>query len=312
MKRVFILFIILSFGFSVFGQNLGENSSSQSKTDADERLKTILEKVGRSVQVNLDSIKRVAFTEVVRQQELKDDASPTGKPKNFIYESIVTNQPVSETTVDFQPTFTRKLKSINGKAVKNETPLEVSKCEPFNPPPAYESPLSFLMPKNQSRYIFSLAGETTLDGKKTVLLTIAEKPPTEPLTIIEKNDCYFLSRPLQMKGKVWLDGATFDIAQIQWQQAETFAATIPKKTVRVGLVPHIRPALTISYDAQDYTVGFRLVKFENYEQPMLLPYFSENVWLNRGARLAGMRTRVDYTQYRLFNTNVQITDFDKG
>lgn len=314
MKREFILFSILfsiaAFSFSVFGQNPVENSISNAPPNTSQTA-ILLEKVGRAVQQNLDSMVRVAFTEVVRQQQLKDDAAAKGKPQNFVYESIMTvNQ--SSATGEKQPIFTRTLKSVDGKIVKNPPSPEISKCEQLNPQPVYENPLAFLLPKNQSQYSFSSGGgEVDLDGRKTLVITVAPNPPSEPLKLVEKDDCFFLSRPLQMIGKIWVDAASFNVVQINWQQNEIFSATIPKKVVKVGIVPLVRPAVTINYDSQNFTIGFRFVKFENPEQTILLPYFSESSWLNRGAKIAGIRTRVDYTRYRLFNTNVQVSDADK-
>jgi hypothetical protein len=53
----------------------------------------------------------------------------------------------------------------------------------------------FLLPKNQSNYIFSYGGEVNLDGRESIVVSVSEKPVSEPLTIVEKDDCLFLSRP---------------------------------------------------------------------------------------------------------------------
>ncbi|HEX8279418.1 MAG TPA: hypothetical protein VF540_12015 [Segetibacter sp.] len=310
MKNIFSLLLVLVFSLSISGQNQTDSFNSKSEMNA-EQLGILIEKIGQTVKKNLDSIVNVAFTEVIRQQQLKDDASPTGKPKSFVYESIVKNPLPTENKTNSNPIFTRTLKSINGKPIKNQPSLEDSKCEQINPQPAYDNPLSFLLPTNQPNYIFSYGGEIDFESNKTIIILVAEKQPTESVTIIEKNDCLFLSRPLQMKGKIWVNSKTFEVVKLHWQQAETYSATIPKKIVKAGIIPLIRPKITINYERQDFTVSFRPVKFQDPEQTLLLPYFSETVWINQGSRLAGMQTRIDYTQYRLFKTNVQISDSDK-
>lgn len=310
MKIICMLLSILLSGFSVSGQNQTGGLDSKSEANS-ERLEIVMERIGRNVQKNLESIVKVVFTEVVRQQQLKADTSPKGKPKNYVYESIVTNRASNLNTENYQPIFTRTLKSIDGKQIKGQPPLENSKCEQLNPQAAYENPLVFLLPKNQPNYIFAHGGENDVQGNKTIIITVSEKTPSEPLRIVEKNDCFFLSRPLRLKGQIWIDSKTSDIVQIKWEQAETFSATIPKKTIKAGIIPVVRPEFTISYDKQDFTVGFRQVKFQNPELTLLLPYFSESVSIDRGAKLPGMRTIVDYTQYRLFNTTVQVNELEK-
>lgn len=310
MKSLFNLFLFSALCLSVSGQNQTDGFNLKAEMNA-ERLEILMEKIGQTAQKNLESVVNVVFTEIVRQQRLKADASPTGKPKKFVYESIVSNPISKANSTNYNPIFTRTLKSIDGKPVNGQFALEDSKCEEINPQSAYDNPLGFLLPKNQSKYIFSYGGETDLEENKTIIITVAEKPPVEPVTVVEKNDCLFLSRPLQMKGKIWINGKTFEVVKIQWQQAENYSATIPKKVVKSGIIPLIRPKITINYEAQDFTMSFRRVKFQNPDQTILLPYFSESMWINRGAKLAGMRTRIDYTQYRLFKTNVKVSDSDK-
>lgn len=313
IKSIFALFLILilSLSAAMFGQNKTNNLNPDTKTDA-EQLKVLIEKIGRQVQKNLNSMFGVAFAESVRQQQLKADASPKGKPTNFIYESVVINTAHAKEigAEDYRPIFTRTLKSIDGKPVEKQFPIEDSKCEETNPQTAYDNPLGFLLPKNQPDYLFSDGGETDFEGRKSIVILVAEKPVSEPLSIVEKDDCLLLSRPLRMKGEIWIDRETLDIVQIQWRQAETFSATIPKKVIKSGIISQVRPKTTISYDKQDFTIRFRAVKFQNPQQTLFLPYFSESVWLTGGVKLAGMRTTVEYTRYRLFNTNVELIDSD--
>jgi len=314
MKSIFSLLLIFSLFLAgqnqAFGQNQTNNLNQSAETVA-ARLDELLERISKRVGENLDPMFSVAFTESIRLQELKADLSTKGKPKDFVYESIVTNRPTSANAADYQPIFTRTLKSINGKPFKGQISAENSKCEETNPQPTYENPLAFLLPKNQPNYIFSYGGEADLDGHKSIVILVAEKPISEPLAIVEKDDCLFLSRPLQIKGKIWVDSKNYDVIQTQWEQAENFSAEIPKKTVKIGIIPLVHPSVTISYDRQDFTIRFRRVKFENPEQTLLLPYFSESVWINKGMRLAGMRTTVEYTRYRLFKINVEVNDSDK-
>lgn len=302
--------LVLIFSLSSFAQNQKNNLDDAARVDA-AQLKVLMERIGERVQKNLDSMFSIAFTESVRQQELKADASARGKPKDFVYESVVTNPRALAGGVGYQPIFTRTLKTINGKPVKHPLPTEDSKCEEMNPQSTYENPLGFLSPKNQSNYIFSYGGETDWEGHKAIVIQVGELPLAAPPTIIEKDNCFYLSRPLQMKGKVLVDSESYDVVQIQWRQAENFSAKIPKKMLKTGIISLVRPAVTINYDVQDFTVRFKQVKFQNPDQTLLLPYFSESALITRGVKLAGMHTTVNYTRYRVFNTTVKVGDSEE-
>lgn len=312
MKRIFASLFVLIFSLSAAGQNQSGGLGSNRETDA-ARLEILIEKIGQSVRENLDSMAAVAFTEAVRRQELKADGSPKGKAKDYVYESVVLNGAPSSDSAKYRPVFTRTLKSIDGKPSGNQPFAEDSKCEETNPQATYDNPLAFLLPENLINYTFSFDGEEEdVEGVKTVVVLVAEKPSVEPLAIVEKDDCLFLSRPLRMAGKIWVDGKTSDVVRIQWRQAETFSATIPKKVIKSGVVSLVRPKTVISYEKQDLTIGFRRVKLQNSERALLLPYYSESVWINGGMKLAGMRNRVDYTRYRLFNSTVEVKDSDEA
>jgi hypothetical protein len=313
MKNIFTLLLVFSLCWVAQSPAFGQNQTNNLKSETDAaQLNVLIKKIGERVKENLDSMFSVAFSESIRMQELKADMSAKGRQKHFFYESILTNRPASANAANYQPVFIRTLKSINGKPIKGQTSVEVSKCEETNPQPTYEDPLAFLLPKNQSNYIFSYGGEANLEGRESIVLFVSEKPVSEPLAVVEKDDCLFLSRPLQIKGKIWVDSKTYDVIQTQWEQAENFSTVLPKKTVKKGIIPLLRPAVTLSYDKQDFTIRFRRVKFENPDQTLLLPYSSESVWITKGMKLEGMRTEIEYTRYRTFKTNVEVNDLDKA
>jgi hypothetical protein len=144
MKSIFTLLLIFSLLFlaptPAFAQN--QTNNLKSETDA-AQLSVLIKKIGERVKENLDSMFSVAFSESIRMQELKADLSAKGKQKHFLYESILTNRPASAKAANYQPTFIRTLKSINGKPVKEQISAEQSKCEETNPQPTYEDPLAF-------------------------------------------------------------------------------------------------------------------------------------------------------------------------
>lgn len=271
-------------------------------------LKDMLERVGERVKKYHDVMFSIAFREVLQQQELRSNATAKGKPRELIYESVVVARSSAANQKESFPLVTRTLKSVNGKAVKEQSLPQRSKCVDTNPQAAYSDQLTFLLPQNQTKFIFSYAGEDELQGRKAAVVLVATPPASDPVKILTKGNCFSLSRGLQRKGKVWIDLDTFDVLQLQWALAESFSGKMPSGVAKVGIFPVFRPSKKLGYEKSDFMMRFRPVTFRNPEQTLLLPIFSESTWILKGAGIAGFRTTTDYTGYRRFLTTVEIKD----
>ena len=111
-----------------------------------------------------------------------------------------------------------------------------------------------------------------------------------------------------MKGTVWIDLETYDVLQLQWELAESFSGKMPAGVTKVGLFPVFRPSRELTYEKSDFTMRFHPVVFKDPERTLLLPTFSESVWVLKGAGIAGFRTTTEYVSYRRFITSVEIKD----
>ena len=307
----FLLFGVIIIGFYSVSSGQTQTSSNPTPIDNATELKNLLKRVGERVQEYNDGMFSIAFTEVVRQQELRSDATPKGKSKEFVYESVVLSRASSANQQDAFPVVTRTLKSVDGKLPEQKNLPQRSKCVDTNPQPAYADPLTFLMPNNQANFIFSYEGEAELQGRRTAMLTFTTPPVSEPVKVVVKDNCFRLSRGLQRRGKVWIDPSSYDVIQLEWQLAESFSGKIPAGVTRVGILPVFRPRKELSYEKSDTTIRFRPVTFENPKQILLLPTSSESAWILKGGGIAGFRTTTDYTRYRRFVTSVEIKDSDE-
>lgn len=305
----FLLISINVAGFNSVVWTQSQTSSNLATTDKNAaRLKDLMERVGERIQKYQEAMFSIAFAEVLRQQELKSDGTSKNKPQEFVYESIVVSRASPANPQNSFPIITRTLKSVDGKPTEQKNLPQHSKCVETNPRPAYADSLTFLLPKNQTDFIFSDAGETELEGRKTAVILISDPHASEPIKIVETGDCFRLSRSPRRQGKIWIDLDTYDVIQLQWQLAESFSGKTSTGVSKFGVFPVFRPAKEISYKKQEITLRFRPVTFQKPEQTLLLPSSSESVWILNGARIAGFRTTTDYTRYRRFLTNVEIKD----
>lgn len=313
MVKKLIMLVLMSVivtGFSL--KNLAQSQASSNSAPIEKDIvKNLLERVGERIQKYQDAMFSIAFTEILQQQQLRSDGTAKDKPKEFVYDSVVVSRASAVNKEISFPLITRTLKTVDGKPTEQKNLKERSKCTDTNPQPAYGDPLNFLLPKNQNNFTFSYAGEADLDGRKTAILLINQPPASEPVKIIDKGNCFYLSRGLRRQGKIWIDLNTFDVVQIQWQLAESFTGKIPFGVAKFGIFPLLRPAREISYDKQEFTMRFRAVTFQNPEQILWLPSSSESVWILKGAGIEGFRTTTEYARYKRFLTSVEIKDSDE-
>lgn len=309
---IFLLISIIVTSFNLTGWGQSPTLSNSPTTDKDAiQLKYLLERVGERIQKYQEAMFSISFTEVLQQQELKSDGTSKNKPKEFVYESIVVSRTSPANQQNSFPVVTRTLKTLDGKPAEQKNLPQRSKCVETNPRPAYADPLTFLLPKNQSNFTFSYAGEAELEGHKTAVILISEPPVSEPVKIVNTGDCFRLSRSPQRQGKIWIDLNTYDVIQLQWQLAESFHGKTPAGVSRFGIFFVYRPAKDLSYEKSENTIRFRPVTFQNPEQVLLLPSSSESTWILKGARIAGFRTTTEYTRYKRFMTGVEIKDTDE-
>ena len=308
---MFALISVIVTSFSSTSQGQSQTLRDSTLTEQD-TVRNLLERAGERIQKYQDAMFSIAFTEILRQQELRSDGTAKKiKAKEFIYDSIVVTRAASANKENSFPLITRTLKTVDGKPTEQKNLKERSKCTETNPRPAYGDPLNFLLPKNRGIYTFSYAGESNLDGRKTAVILINQPPASEPVKIITTGSCFRLSRSLQGQGKIWIDLNTYDVIQLQWRLAESFSGKIPAGVAKFGIFLLFRPARKISYDKQEFTMRFRAVTFQNPEQVLWLPSFSESVWIFKGAGIEGLRTTTEYARYKRFLTSVEIKDSDE-
>jgi hypothetical protein len=117
-----------------------------SAQDAD--LTDILTGLAARTQQYYDRFISIICTETVRQQELRYNLSPLGKPRVTVYELSVSRDPSAEGEAEFR--VGRTLQSVNGRqARKNQEPG----CT--DPKTGSPEPLAFLLAGNQRRYKFT-------------------------------------------------------------------------------------------------------------------------------------------------------------
>ena len=284
-----------------------------------EKLHALLDRVSERVRLYHERLFSLTFRETVRQERLRHDLTPQDKPGEFVYESLVLHRPARAGAEGTLPVVTRKLKSRDGKPVdetKEAKKLEERArqarrpCGITDPPTAYGDPLLFLLPERRPALNFSYAGEAALDGRDALVVAFESPPADAPPELKFEDNCFFLSRPLRRKGRVWIDPQTSDVLRLDWELAETFEGKTGNRVVRKGILFRFAPARELSYEREVTTIRFRPVAFKNPAQTLLLPVASEYLRVVRGARNPGFRVTQTYADYRRYVTSSEVKGTD--
>ena len=162
-----------------------------------------------------------------------------------------------------------------------------------DPVESYTDPLAFLN-DSRSKYRFADAGQTVLNGVEAMMISFVPSNPEPPvLRKLGGANCFRID--VQLKGKVWIDPATYGVLQFETELA----------------VPAVFPPArnlnrkTIELRQSNSRMRFREFTFSDPEQTVLLPECSENelvVEANGSAR----RTTETFSNYKRFVAEVTI------
>jgi len=262
----------------------------------DARLATILARVGESVERYHRGMFSIAFTETFRSEELKKDMTPK-KSKEFVYESVILRESLSDETDDYFAKTVRRIKTVNGKPAKKDE----SGVPPVSTPGEF---LNFLLPSIQKLYEISFEGEDTLRGRKALRVRVQRPGDVEP-KVEWKGRSFRVGAPTLMT--VWVDAESFDVLQVESRLSEAFEFDSPR-AFSAGPFGRFGPSRRLRYAREDYTVRFRPVLFKDPEQTLLLPERAEWITVIEGASRPRRRTTLSFTNYRRFVSDVKVIE----
>src|SRR3712207_1365919 len=129
--------------------------AARGQAAGDGRLASILKRVGESVERYHGGLFSVRFTETLWQEELKEDLKTAKKSKQYVYDSVMLREELSEEEDDYVAVTTRRLVSLDGKPRKKDEGKAVN---------AYN--LNSMLTPYQRLSRISLEGEGPLGGRR--------------------------------------------------------------------------------------------------------------------------------------------------
>jgi hypothetical protein len=268
---------------------------AQAGGGTDERLARILERAGESVERYQKGLFRIAFTEVLRNEELSKDMTPR-KAKEFVYDSVVVREQLSEGKDDYLPKTVRRLKTVDGKPAK-----ESAAIEGFMP---NVTALGFLLQRSRKLFQFTLDGEESLGGRKAYRIRTQRPGQGEPKAEWEGMSFHVFA-PTEFI--FWVDAESFDVLQVATHLIAPFEFDSPH-VFNAGPLGRFGPTRRLRYAREDTTIRFRRVQFKDPEQVLLVPDSAEWLTVIEGAKHPRLRTTLRCTDYRRFRADVKVIE----
>ena len=191
-----------------------------------DQLPAILNALADRTQQYYDRFVSIICTESVRQQELKSNLAPTGRPRVTVFELSVSRSADAGRESDFR--VERVLQSVNGRQAR---PNQQPGCT--DPKTGTPEPLAFLLQTNQAGYHFKLideasggaVGSARRGPPGTRMLEFTEREVGRP-RISWKGNCFDADGGGHT-GTLWYDAATYDVRQVTIQLAKPFHVPVP-------------------------------------------------------------------------------------
>lgn len=263
---------------------------------ADGRLPEILARVGQSVERYHTGLFGLAFVEVLRLEELREDMTPK-RSREYVFESVVLREALSQVEGDYYADVVRRLKSVDGRAPKKGDEAERDTLK------AYGDVLNFLLPGEQKLYEFSLDGEESLAGRAAFRVVMLRHPDEREPSVEWQGHSFRVHPPVRWT--FWADAESFDVLRVESHLEAPFEFESPRDIGALGRSGRTRK---IRYARQDYAMSFRRVQLKDPDETRLVPDSSEWVTVIEGASRPRTRGTIRFSDYKRFRSGVKVIE----
>lgn len=268
-------------------------------TAATEELATTLAQAGARVEAFFTRAQSLICTETVSMQPLGYSFSPEGFGRTVESELRLSWDPEGEGAAT-EAEVERRVLKVNGRPPRENDPRNCTTPEQRD---TETQPLSMLLPHQQQRFSFSLAGAERVDGRDALMVDFRETTPVSvDVRAVEGNDdCFSYDLTGGERGRLWIDRTTADVLRMEQRLIGLVDLRLPRALTRRPGTPSI-----ITLERSDTTIRFARIAFTNPEESLVLPVSSSSLRVLRGGGVPRLRTITKYSDYRRFLTGARI------
>jgi hypothetical protein len=249
-------------------------------------------RIGDYVERYYARAQSIVAEETVVVQPLSRDLGFDGFPRTLVNELRVEWNPTAESHDD-AATVVRRLISARGPRLG---PPKQPDC--LDPRPVSPEPLAFLLPIRRSKFRFTMAGTSRVEGRMAV--RVDYRPlKAEPPQVTWVGECGSIELPGRLKGRVWADAITSEI--LRFDESLVGQVELPGPPARSA-----GAARSFTLERNDTTTIYRRVPFTDPDETLLLPVKVESVTVIRNSGVPRLRVTQSLTNYRRFVTASRI------
>ncbi len=269
---------------------LGAGLAAQSPGASDD-LRTVLERVGASVERYFARAQSIVCLETVTVQFLGRDLAPgSAFARRLQYETRMGWDATGDGAVP-EPTTRRELIKVG-----NRPPGPKDKPRCFDPKGGSPEPLAMLLPANQQTFSFSSDGRGRVNDRQALRLAY-KSLQTGPITSKTSGpDCWTVETPGRERGRFWIDVETGEILRHDTWLEGLIEVDIPNTRGHVGF--------HATFERVESTTTYRPMVFADPAETIMLPHSAELLQVMRDAE--NVRVRHVFSDYRRFLTSGRI------
>ena len=266
-------------------------------SQASPEIDVLLARVAERIEMYYKRAQNIMCTEKTIVLPLSNNWQSAGMHRTTEAELRVEPEGLSDGSGPPGPTFFRQLLKINGREPREKDKKDRSAC--LDPNPLTPEPIAFLLPSRREGYTFTAKGSGKGKDARTLLIEYERRASKKPELIEDpqgREDCFDLSTPLSVKGRVVIDMDSYDVLRVE----EHLAGLEELRTTRTQQRKYnFSPWITV--DRIDVTTRYKIVSFKDPDETFLLPESIDTLEIYRG-ELLSHRTRQEFTNYRRFVT----------
>jgi hypothetical protein len=264
-------------------------------------INTVLARVGERIAEYYAHVQNVVCLEKRTVQPVGRDYSPFGFARVTEYELRVEPGGRDEKG-EPEAKLVRQLLRVNGRPPRDKDKKDRAGCTDANP--LSPEPLSFLLPARRAEYRFRSGGFGKGRDRNTFVIEYASTKAEGNGEISEDpnghDDCFHFSVPVTVKGRVWVDAASYQVVRVEEGMAAMADLRVPAILQRKHNFDN-----RVTVERNDTTIRYKSVPFRDPDEAMLLPESIDTLMIVR-SNLESIRTRQVFSNYRRFITTGRV------
>jgi hypothetical protein len=208
----------------------------------------------------------------------------------------------ADTDMPAEPTVIREVRRVNGRPPNPRDVKSRSGCT--DPNPLSPEPLSFLLPAHREEYRFTSLRSGKDHDRAALIIGFQTVNRRSRVDLIEDEhgheDCFDWKGSVSKSGKLWVDAVTEDVLKVEtWLDGPVDIQVSRALQRRYNLAP------SIVLERDDLTLRYKMFRFEEPEESLLLPEAVESLTILRND-LQSIRRHDVFNDYRRFLTSTRI------